>query len=519
MSAKRLLMRQIREILRLKYELKLRHRQIARACSVGVGTVSDLIQRAQKAGLGWPLADELDEAALERLLYKLPERKAGSQAMPDLAWIHQELKRPGVTLQLLWEEYQRAHSVAYSYSQFCERYRQFRSRLQITMRQHHRAGEKTFVDFAGQKPCIADPLTGEVQEVELFVGVLGASSYIYAEACRTQDLPSWIGAHVRMFEFYGGATEILVPDNLKPGITGTCRYEPMVNRSYEELARHYGAVVVPARVRRPKDKAKVEAAVLLAERWILAVLRNRTFFSLAELNAAIRELVHRINQRPMKALGASRRELFEKLDRPVLKPLPAGPYELAEWKRCTVNIDYHIEVDHNYYSVPSTLKGQKVEARFTQTTVEVWFKGNRIASHRRLRGRGQHSTLTKHMPAAHRAHAEWSPSRLIRWAAQTGSATQQVVTQILEDKPHPEMGYRACLGLLRLGKKHGQERLEAACRRAIALESFSYRTVKNILSKGLDRLPLPSASESSPALPFHDNIRGAEYYAWEVKGC
>ena len=516
MSAKRLLMRQIREILRLKYELKLRHRQIARACTVGLGTVSDLVQRAEQAGLGWPLADELDDSALERLLYKLPERKAGLQAMPDLAWIHQELKRPGVTLQLLWEEYQRTQSVAYCYSQFCERYRQFRGRLKLTMRQHHRAGEKIFVDFAGQKPSIADPLTGEVQEVELFVGVLGASSYTYAEACLTQDLPSWIGAHVRMFEFFGGATEILVPDNLKPGITGACRYEPMVNRTYEDMARHYSAVVVPARVRRPKDKAKVEAAVLLAERWILAVLRNRTFFSLAELNAAIRELVHRINQRPMRRMGVSRRELFEKLDRPALKPLPASPYELAEWKRCTPNIDYHIEVDHNFYSVPHGIKDQQVEARYTQTTVEVFFKRNRITSHRRLRGRGQYSTKAEHMPAAHRAHAEWSPSRLIRWAGQTGPSTQQVVTRILENKPHPEMGYRACLGLLRLGQKHGQERLEAACRRAIALESFSYRTVKNILSKGLDRLPLPADSQTDPALPFHDNIRGADYYAAEV---
>jgi transposase len=511
-------MRQIREILRLKYELKLGHRQIARACGVGLGTVSDLVQRAARAGLSWPLGEGQDDTTLERLLYKAPEAQVGPRAMPELAWIHQELRRSGVTLRLLWDEYQRVQSVAYSYSQFCQRYRHWRGRLQVSMRQHHRAGEKIFVDFAGQRPSLVDPVTGEVREIELFVGVLGASSYIYAEACLAQDLPSWIGAHVRMFEFFGGCSAILVPDNLKVGVTAACRYEPTINRTYEDLARYYGAAVVPARVRRPKDKAKVEAAVLLAERWILAALRNRTFFSLAELNSAIRELLERINQRPMRRLGVSRRELFERLDRPALKPLPAQRYELAQWKTCKPNIDYHVEVDHNFYSVPSALKDEELEARFTHTTVEVWFKDERIASHPRLRGRGRYSTVAEHMPAAHRAYAEWRPSRLIRWAGQTGTATQQVVTQILASKPHPEMGYRACLGLLRLGEKYGRERLEAACRRAIALDSFSHQTVKNILAKGLDRLPLPEGSRES-SLPLHDNIRGADYFAAEVTPC
>jgi transposase len=387
------------------------------------------------------------------------------------------------------------------------------------MRQQHRAGEKVFVDYSGKKPHIVDRRTGEEVDVELFVGVLGASSYTYAEATRDQKLTSWIASHTRMLEFFSGSPEIYVPDNLKSGITRPCRYEAGVNRTYQELAEHYGAVVIPARVGKARDKAKVETSVLVSQRWILAALRDRTFFSLAELNAAIRDKLAELNDRSMQRLGASRRELYERLDRPSLKSLPAERYQMAEWKLCRVNIDYHVEVGKNYYSVPYQLVGERLEARFTPTIVEVYFKSRRVASHRRLAGRGQASTRTEHMPSSHRAHAEWTPSRLIRWAEKTGPATGCLVAEILRRHRHPEQGYRACLGILRLGKRYGSERLEAAAARAEGLRSYSYRTIKNILASGVDQLPLEQESSSPDPTPHHANIRGADYYAAKEIEC
>lgn len=519
MATKRLLMRRLRELLRLKYEHRLPHRAIAKACVVGVGTVSEYIARARRAGLEWPLPEELDDAALEQKLFPPAVDPAVPRLVPDFAYLHRELKRPGVTLELLWLEYVAVHPTGYRYSQFCELYRRWARKLNPSMRQVHRAGEKVFVDFSGKRPSVVNPETGEVTEVELFVGALGASGYIYAEATASQDLVDWTAAHIRMLEAYGGSPAIYVPDNLKSGVTTPCRYEPEVNRTYAELARHYGAVVIPARVRRPKDKAKVELSVLLAQRWIMAPLRNRTFFSLAELNEAIGERVEQLNQRVIKKLGASRQELFEQLDRPALIPLPATRYEKGDWKDCRVNIDYHIEVDCNYYSVPYQLLHEMVEARFTATTVEVFYKSRRVTSHSRLRGRGRASTLTEHMPRSHRAHAEWTPSRLIRWAEKTGPAAGRVVAEILRSRPHPEQGFRSCLGILRLEKTYGRERLEAACARAEQLGSLSYRTVKNILRAGVDRLPVEAETARPGPAPIHPNIRGATYYAGEENRC
>lgn len=509
MGAERLPMRRTRDVLRLKHE-GLSHRAIARACSIGVGTVSDYVQRAARAGLGWPIPHDVDDAALEGRLFSQPT-PAVDRAMPDLSSIHQELKRTGVTLQLLWEEYREVHPEAgYSYSQFCEIYRRWAARLRPSMRQQHRAGEKLFVDFSGKRLQLVDRKSGEEIPVELFVGVLGASCYTYAEATVSQKLPDWIGVHTRMLEYFGGSPAIWVPDQLKSGVTGSCRYEPGVNRTYQELATHYGAVVVPARPARPRDKAKVEAMVLVAQRWIIARLRNQAFFELAELNAAIADLLERLNGRPMQRLGVSRRELWERLDQPALKVLPAQRYETAEWKRCRVNIDYHVDVDRHLYSVPYQLVHEDVESRYTATVVELYFKGRRVASHRR-RYDHQPSTQPEHMPSSHRAHAEWTPSRLIHWAEKTGPATGRVVAGILKSRPHPEQGYRACLGLMRLGRRYGDARLEAASERAEHLRSYSYRTVKNILSAAQDRLPLADEPSDAPTRT-HDNIRGAAYY-------
>ncbi len=512
-------MRKIREVLRLKHEVGLSHRAIAQACSVGVGTVSLYVRRAREAGLVWPLPAELDESALEARLLRSPLAPGGPRPQPDLLHLHRELMRPGVTLHLLWMEYLEVHPSGYRYSQFCDLYRRWTKKLEPSMRQRHRAGEKAFVDYSGQKPHLVDRRTGEAIEVELFVGVLGASSYTYAEASPDQKLSSWIPSHTRMLEFFGGSPEIYVPDNLKTGITKPCRYEAGVNRTYQELAAHYGAVVIPARVRRPKDKAKAESSVQVAQRWILAALRDRTFFSLVELNEAIWERLDALNRRPMQQLGVSRRELYEQLDRPALKPLPTERYQMAEWRPCRVSIDYHVAVEKNYYSVPYQLIGELLEARFTPTIVEIYFKSRRVASHRRLSGRGQASTTTDHMPSSHRAHAEWTPSRLIRWAEKTGPATGRMVAEIMHLRRHPEQGYRACLGILRLGKRYGSERLEGAAARSERLASYSYRTIKNILSSGADQLPLEEESSSAEPTPHHANIRGADYYATKEIEC
>ncbi len=518
MTTKRLSMRRIRELLRLKFEHGLSNRALARACTIGVGTVSEYLTRAREAGLGWPLPEDLDDAALEARLFRAPEPRH-PLPLPDFAYLHRELRRRGVTLQLLWLEYRGSYPEGYGYSRFCELYNRWARKLHPSMRQVHRAGEKVFVDFSGKKPTVVDPRTGEVIDVELFVGALGASAYVYAEATPNQELPHWIAAHTRMLEAFGGSPAIYVPDNLKSGVTTPCRYEPEINRTYAEFARHYGAVVIPARAYRAKDKAKAESSVLLAQRWIMAPMRNRTFFSLAELNQAIAERTGELNERVMKKLGTSRRQLFEQLDRPALKPLPARRYEIGEWKRCRVNIDYHVEVDSNYYSVPYQLLHEQVEARFTVTTVEVFFKSRRVASHCRLhRVRGQASTLPEHMPSSHRAHAEWTPSRIIRWAQKTGEATGKLVAAILESRPHPEQGYRSCLGILRLEKTYGRQRLEAACAHAMRLGAPSYRTVKNILAAGVDRLPPEEPTADRPA-PAHPNIRGANYYAAKENAC
>ena len=508
----RLPMRRISEILRLKYKGGLRHRAIARACGVGVGTVSEYVARAARAGITWPLPAELDETGLEALLFAASPAPTRERVAPDCIWIHQELKKVGVTLHLLWEEYRAVHQDGYGYSQFCEIYRRFAGKLKLSMRQQHRVGEKTFIDYSGKKPHIVDPKTGEEIQVELFVAVLGASSFTYAEATRTQQLDEWVSAHTRMLEYFGGSTAIWVPDQLKSAVTRPCRYEAGVNRSYQDLAHHYGAVVIPARPREARDKAKVESAVLVAQRWILARLRNRTFFSLEELNAAIRVLLDELNDRPMQKIGKSRRELWEALDRPALTPLPASRYELARWKVCRANIDYHVEVERHFYSVPHQLAGTPLEARYTDSVVEVYLKDRRVASHIR-RYDHKPSTVSEHMPSSHRAHAEWTPSRLIRWAEKNGPATGRVVAGILESRPHPEQGYRSCLGLMRLGKKYGTQRLEAACERAEHLRSFSFRTVKNILASSQDRLRFEDESNDDDVTSQHDNIRGADYYA------
>ena len=510
MATERLSMRKSREILRLKWVLGRSHREVERACSVGLGTVSETVGRARVAALDWAAVERLTDDELEARLYpKLPTGTA--RARPDPVYLHTELHRPGVTLRLLHVEYLEQHPDGYGYTQFCEHYRLWIGRRRLSMRQVHRGGEKLYVDYAGKKPAIVDPKTGECQEVELFLGVLGASNYTFAEATLTQRVHDWIASHTRCLQRLGGVPGAIVPDQLKSGVTRACRYEPGIQRVYEELAQHYGTVILPARPAHPRDKAKVEVGVQIAERWILARLRNRRFFSLHELNAAIRQTVADLNAKIMCKLGVSRDELFAEIDRPALKALPTAPYQYAEWKKCRVAPDYHVEIADHYYSVPSRLIRQQLEARVTDTTIEILYKGVRVASHVRSQARRRHTTIPEHMPSAHRRYAEWTPARMRREAAKIGPATIALVDAIMKAKPHPEQGFRACMGILRLARSYGSARIEAACRRGNDIGATTYGSIKSILQHGLDRAYANDKPPDAPPIQ-HRNIRGTGYY-------
>jgi transposase len=506
-------MRLVTEVLRLKHAAKLSHRQIARALRLGIGTVTKYLAAAERADVSWPLPEGMDEAALAEKLWPPGPATEPKFVGPDFGYIHEQLKRKGVTRQLLWEEYcQQYPGQGYQYTKFCTLYRQWRWRLKATMRQTHCAGEKLFVDYAGPTVPIVNAVTGELKEAQIFVAVLGASNYTYAEATWTQGLADWIGAHTRAFAFLGGVPELVIPDNLKSGVSKACRYEPLLNTSYYEMLAHYGTAALPARPYKPKDKAKVEVAVQVVERWILARLRKQTFFSLYDLNLAIRHLLDHLNQRPFKKLPGSRASQFAALDQPALRPLPAQAYEYAEWRVARVGLDYHVEIDKHYYSVPHTLLRQQVDVRLTEKTIELFHRGQRVAAHVRSTRQGSHSTKAEHMPKAHRAHMDWTPGRLLTWAAETGPHTRDLVKHLLWNKPHPEMGYRSCLGLLNLAKRFGKERLEAACQRALLLGSPTRRSVLSMLEQGLDQQPLPVAPVAPQPALFHQNIRGPDYY-------
>ncbi|MEQ9153210.1 MAG: IS21 family transposase [Parvibaculum sp.] len=506
-------MRRLREILRQKWVLERPHRAVAESVGVSPGAVGKVLARAKAAGLSWAEVEDASDEALEARVYGSRVAPTHDRPKPDPVWIHVERKKPGVTLELLHLEYLEQHPDGYRYTQFCEHYRQWLKRRGLRMRQQHHAGDKLFVDYSGKRPTVVDPKTGEVTPVELFVAVLGASSYTYVEATPSQRGPDFIASHVRAFEYFGGVARATVCDQLKSGVTKSCRYEPGVQRTYEEMALHYGTTVVPARPRRPRDKAKVEVAVQVAQRWILARLRNETFFSLDALNERIAELLEELNDRPMKTYGGrSRRALFEETDRRALMPLPSTPFAYAEWKHVKVNIDYHVEVHRHFYSVPYRFVHERLEVRFTAGTVEIYRKGQRVASHARSYRAGHHTTNAAHMPKAHRAQAEWTPSRIIGWARTIGPKTAELAEAILADRPHPEQGYRSCLGILRLAKRYGEGRLEAACTRAVAVNARSYRHVEAILKNGLDRLPQPGVDDEEPQPVDHGNIRGGGYY-------
>jgi transposase len=510
--AERLSMRKIREILRLRWGEKLGQRDVADSVGVSAATVFDCTGRATVAGLSWPLPDTLDDEALESLLYPpIATIAANPRAVPDWGHIHDELRRKGVTLQLLWQEYKAAHrDDGYQYSQFCELFRRYKSQLDVVMRQEYLAGEKCFVDYSGDGIPIVNPHTGEVTEAQLFVAVLGASSFTYAEAFPSQQLRYWIEGHVHAYEYWQGVPAITVPDNPKTGVLRACWYDPELNPTYREMARHYNTAIIPARPRKPRDKAKVESGVLVAQRWIVAALRNHTLFGIEQANEAIWDKLEDLNDRQFQKREGSRRQMYLTVDRPALRPLPSSRYVFADWYTPKVNIDYHVDIEKHYYSVPYTLVHKTLEARGTATTVEIFFKGKRVACHQRSYIKGGHSTVREHMPPSHQRYLEWSPSRIIDWATKLGACTSKLCEKIMQSRVHPQQGYRACLGVMRLSKVYGNERTERACERALSVGALSYRSVESILKRGLDRQPLGTPTDRKTV--EHDNVRGPDYY-------
>jgi transposase len=506
-------MRNIREVLRLSLHEGLSLRQIGASLAISPSALGDYLRRAKRAGVTWPLPEDLSDDALETLLFPPAPTPGPARPMPDWGYVHLELRREHVTLTLLFDEYRERHPDGYGYSQFCTLYRRFAKKVDVTMRFTHKAGERMFVDFAGSTmPIWDEALDHVVTNAQLFVTALGVSGLVYAEALPSQELIHWTAGHDHAFSYYGGVPALVVCDNLLSGVTKAHRYEPRVNATYQEMATHYATAILPTRVRKPRDKAKAEGSVLLVSRWILARLRNHRFTSIDEANVAIGELLERVNDKPFKVLPGSRRSVFEEIDRPALRPLPAHPYDFATWKRAKVAINYHVEIrcDRHHYSVPYRLAGEQVEIRLSSKTVEVFAKGQRVASHPRSYTRFGYSTVAAHMPDAHRRYLAWTPERIVNWANKTGPATAALTARIMKERPHPEQGYRTCLGIIRLEKTYGAQRLEAACERALHIHSHTYRTVESILKNGLDKKPLVKPSPRTHSR--HEFVRGAGYY-------
>ncbi len=511
MTQERLSVRKIREILRLKHEVGLSNRAIARACKLSNSTVGEYLRRAREAGVSWPLPEGLGEEGLYRQLFPEAPREAETdRPLPDWEEVRRELSRKGVTLRLLWIEYREKYPEGYGYTQFCEHYRRWNKTHALAARLPRKGGEEMEVDYAGLTVPIANPETGEVRQAPVFVATLPASSYLYTEVQPNQQACHWINGHVRAFAYFGGVTKILRPDNLKTGVKSPSYYEPDLNPTYQEMAEYYGVAVLPARVRKPRDKGNVENGVQNVERWVIAPLRHQTFFSEAEANRAVKPLLEALNGRKMEHLGQSRRELFEELDRPALRPLPERPYQFATWKKARVNIDYHVAFEKHFYSVPHTLVHQEVEVKATERMIEIFHQGQQVALHPRNAASGRFSTRPEHMPSHHRFVLELDAAWLLKQAEAVGPRTVQIITALIQARPYPEQAYRACLGVLSLARKYPTPLMETACQRALEAHLLSYRDVKGEL-EALTQ-PSPAAPEATVPLPAHENIRGKTYY-------
>ena len=511
MANQRLSVFSIREILRLSFSLNLSGREIATCLGLSRSAVWECLRRAKTADLSWPLHDDMNDSDLMLLLYPA-EPAALDRPKPDCEYISMELKRKGVTLSLLWEEYKRSNPNGYQYTQFGDYYRDWQKTASLIMRQDHKAGHKAFSDFSGGNLKIVDPSTGEVQLARLFVCALGASSFTYAELFFGETAEAWCTGQAHAFEYFGGTTELVVPDNPRAVVSKACRYEPKLNPDFVLLAQHFGVGILPARVRHPKDKAKVESGVGVATRWILARLRNHKFFSLAEANKAVHELLEDMNSRPFKKMSGCRRSIFESIDKPALKPLPRNRYEYAHIEFAKVKNDYHVEVENRFYSVPHQLIGKHVEVRVSRICIEIFFQNRRVASHFVSDREQTNSTLNEHMPKEHRAYKDWTPERFHRWALKIGPSTAQFIKILIESAKHQEVAYRAAFGVLRLDKLYGSQRLEGACQRAAAIHSYTYKTVKLILQNNMECRPLQQNEMPSQLRIVNTMVRGADYF-------
>jgi transposase len=512
MANKRLTMRKIRDVLRLRFGANLSYQAIKASTKISVGACQKLVKKAEALGLDWPLPDDMDDSQLAKLFYPSSDTRISSRfQVPDWAVIHQELKAKGVTKQLLWEEYtQQYPNRCYSYSQFCERYQQWRNLQKRSMRQLHKAGEKCFIDYCGPTLPIVCSRTGEIREAAVFVAVLGASNYTYAEATWSQSLPDWLESHVRLFNYLGGTPKMLIPDNLRSGVSKACRYDPELNPSYQQLAAHYAVAVMPARPYKPKDKAKAEVGVQVVERWIMARLRHHTLFSLAEANQCIRALLEELNNKPFKQLPGCRRQAFEQLDKPMLQPLPRQPYRYVEIKTVKVNIDYHVCFEQHHYSVPHQYVGETLELHVSETLISVYFRQQPVTSHPRKRYPGI-TTQPAHMPTRHQKHRQWTPGRLKNWAKDIGPDVLAWVSRQLDIKDHPEQAYRVCLGLLNLSREYSPQRLNRTCALANRENLLRLKQIKAILKSNRDQLP-EQASLDIELPQDHENIRGPKSF-------
>jgi transposase len=505
-------MKKIREVLRLTYELGLNQRQVAESVCISRTSVQEIQARCKVAKLQWPLGEEdTDEKLSEILFPKTYEKDPEKKIIPDWSNVHKELKMKGVTKQLLWIEYKEENQQGYQYTQFCGKYREWEKLHRLSMRQNHIAGEKMFLDFSGLTVPYVNHQTGEIKKAEIFLAVLGGSSYTFSYAVENQTIPNWIHAHTKAFDYFGGSSLILVPDNLKSAIQKTCRYEPDLNPTYREFAKHYGVAVIPARPYKPKDKSKVEVGVQVAQRWILAKLRKRTFYSILEINDAIQPLLEELNDKKMRHLGSSRKELFEQYEKKELKNLPSEHFEIYEWKNAKINIDYHVQFETNYYSAHHGLVHKDVELRITKNVIEIYHSNKLVALHKRSFQIGKYSTLKGHMPMPHQKHVEWTPERILNWASGIGVNTTKCFGIIIARYPHPEQGFRSCLGILRLAKQYSEYRLEAACTRAVVSSQVSFKSIKNILKTSLDKVKIKEEPMENISIN-HENIRGSDYY-------
>lgn len=500
------------KVLQLKFDRKLSNRTIGLTLNISPSTVFEVLARFKASSTPWPLPETLTPEAIESLIF--PEKKASvlTPVLPDWLHIDTEMRRPGVTRQLLWTEYRaQAGKRALGYSQFCRRYRSWKKNLRRSMRQEHRAGEKLFIDFCGPTVPVVNPDTGEVRRAAIFVAVMGASNYTYVEACEGQDMMSWLNANSRCLMFLGGVPQLLIPDNLRSAVKKADRYEPVLNESYQALAEHYGTVILPARPRKPKDKPKAENGVLIVERWLLARIRNETFHTLRGLNNRLRELLADLNNRPMKGYGnQTRAQRFALLDAPALLPLPLTAYEYTEFRAVKVAPDYHVEYARHWYSVPHELVGQRLSLKAGQTVIQVWYRGQCVAQHPRSHLEYKHTTNPLHMPEAHRGHARWTPESLLDIGRKIGPYAGRTVEALLNRKAHPEQAYRAVLGLIALQKRYGRERLEKACHIAWHYRTSDRRFIENLLRHHRENQQI--TEKPTPVSVEHENLRGPDYY-------